>query len=66
MVKAVKIQAQENNKRLKVEAQTTAGQQTQQKIRNTYTGCKNPVRGKYTGEDREVSQIITTPRRSGT
>lgn len=66
MVEAVKIQAQGNNKRLRVEAQIATGQQAQQRIRNTYTGCKNPVCGKNAGENREVSQIITIPRRSGT
>lgn len=66
MVEAVKIQAQGSNWRLSVEAQIATGQQTQQRIGNTYTRCKNPVCGKNTGENREVSRITTTPRRTGT
>lgn len=67
MVEVVKIQAQGSNRRLMVKAQITTGQQTQQRIGNTYTRYKNPVCGKKTtGENREVTRIITTPRRSGT
>lgn len=66
MVEVGKIQAQGSNRRLTVEANITTGQQTKQRIGNTYTRYKNPVCGKNTGENRKVTRIITTPRRSGT